>query len=348
VATGLTPGQQYNYSCVTDVGYTSPARIFTAPRLGPGPVSFATFGDMGTAIPFGYKVMERLVADQAVNPVDFVLQQGDISYAGVDAAIPPLNMSSNDEIEAVWDLFGRQIEPVAATVPWLTGTGNHEQWYNFSSFRARYLMPHSPGSNSNFWFSFRYGAVHVCSASSEHEYAPGSPQHTWLDADLAAARADPAVHWIVFTLHRPFLSSDKSEFGAHQPGSRQLTALEPLLLQHRVDITLTGHLHAYERVHPCTNGTVVARPAVGPTGELQYTSPTAPLHLVIGSAGAFQEEAWTDPPPAWSAVHFSNELGRPLLDSYGYGRVDVHNASHLRFSFVAVAGNLSDVVWIVK
>ena len=65
-----------------------------------------------------------------------------------------------------------------------------------------------------------------------------------------------------------------------------LAAFEPLLLQHHVDLTLTGHEHAYERVHPVRNGSVASTP--GPDGV--YRDPTAPVHLMIGSAGALQEE----------------------------------------------------------
>lgn len=231
-------------------------------------------------------------------------------------------------------------------------------------------MPQSNGSEGNFWYSFQYGNVHICSASSEHNYLPGSPQHTWIDNDLRAARAEPSVDWIIFSLHRPLLSSDKSEYNSHSPGASMLTALEPLLLTHGVDITLTGHQHAYERVHPTVNGTVVQMPKMV-DGVPRYTAPTAPLHLMIGCSGAMQDESWEEPTPPWSAQHFSNKLGQvracrvfasihsalltvgfaavqPLLDSYGYGRVDVLNSTHLRFSFVPVAGTLSDVFWLVK
>eukprot|EP00038_Savillea_parva_P028381 m.64710 g.64710 ORF g.64710 m.64710 type:complete len:590 (+) comp8242_c0_seq1:66-1835(+) len=351
VLTGLTPGQTYNYTCVTQDGFTTPVRTFTSPWISGGsgqtngrPVSFATFGDTGTAIPFGYKVTGKLGMEQEVDPVDFVLQQGDISYAGVDAGFAPLNFTSDDEVEAIWDLYGRQIENISSTIPWMTGVGNHEQWYNFSSFRARYLMPQSNGTNGNFWYSFQYGNVHICSASSEHDYAPGSPQHAWIDSDLHAARNNPSVDWIFFSLHRPFLSSDKSEYNAHCPGAPMLTAIEPLLLAYGVDVTLTGHQHAYERVHPTVNGSVVSFPS--PDGV--YQAPTAPLHLMIGSSGAMQEEEWIKPAPVWSAKHFSNTFGQPLINSYGYGRVNVYNATHMQFSFVPVEGDLSDVFWIVK
>ena len=42
--------------------------------------------------------------------------------------MPELNITGNDELEYIWDLFMRQIEPVAATTPYMTGNGNHEAW----------------------------------------------------------------------------------------------------------------------------------------------------------------------------------------------------------------------------
>ena len=205
--------------------------------------------------------------------------------------IPALNITSGDELELLWDLFGRQIESVAATTPYITGVGNHEAWYNWSSFAARYPMPSSPfssvamattaaaaasydgvsdgegvvttasprditaitataaaaaaatttaynnldGNHANppFWFSFNHGLVHVVSLSSEHDYSPSSAQVAWADADLAsAAKNVGAVPWIVVAIHRPFYSSDKSEFDAHKPGAPLLAAFEPMMIKY--------------------------------------------------------------------------------------------------------------------
>lgn len=195
------------------------------------PTTFATWGDMGTFMPLGFAVMDKVVQVHNNTPFDFVLHQGDIAYAGVDTAIPELNITNDDELELIWDLFGRQIEAVAATTPYITGVGNHEAWYNFSSFTSRYPMPdrydqsrlnlnrnrnstsHSH-SNPPFWFSYDHGLVHVVSLSSEHDYwSPHNPQVAWAEADLAAAANNREnVPWIVVAIHRPFYSSDKSEY----------------------------------------------------------------------------------------------------------------------------------------
>lgn len=48
------------------------------------------------------------------------------------------------------------------------------------------------------------------------------------------------VPWIVVSLHKPVYCSDISS------GQRFASLLEDLLIEYDVDMTLTGHLHAYE------------------------------------------------------------------------------------------------------
>lgn len=47
------------------------------------------------------------------------------------------------------DEFNRQIEPIAAYVPYMTVVGNHENAYNFSHFTERYTMP---GTDDNHFY----------------------------------------------------------------------------------------------------------------------------------------------------------------------------------------------------
>lgn len=126
------------------------------------------------------------------------------SYAGTDTNIPFLNITNKDECEWIWDLWGQQIEPLAAHMPYMTGVGNHEVFYNWTAFTHRYHMPTQDGGNGNFWFSYDYGSVHFTSLSTEQPYTPGSPQWLWAQQDLRKAVANRAnVPWIVVTGHRP-------------------------------------------------------------------------------------------------------------------------------------------------
>ncbi len=108
---------------------------------------------------------------------DFSLLVGDVAYAGISS-------EEKGELEPIWNLYGNQIEPLASVVPYMTGVGNHEKYYNYTSFQNRYTMPRTPGSDTNLWFSFDYGFVHIVHMSTEHDYTPGSPQYRFLESDL--------------------------------------------------------------------------------------------------------------------------------------------------------------------
>ena len=60
--------------------------------LGP---QVALLADQGTVMPLGFAVAEKLAAvqDDGASLVDLVLHVGDLSYAGVDSAVPALNIS---------------------------------------------------------------------------------------------------------------------------------------------------------------------------------------------------------------------------------------------------------------
>ena len=65
------------------------------------------------------------------------------------------------------DRFMRQIEPIAAYVPYMTAVGNHEEKYNFSHYKSRFSMP---GSENNLFYSFNLGPAHFVIISTEHAY----------------------------------------------------------------------------------------------------------------------------------------------------------------------------------
>ena len=104
----------------------------------------------------------------------------------------------------------------------------------------------------------------------------------------------------------------------------------------------------------------------------EYVRPKGPVHLMVGSAGALQNEKWFQPSPAWSAIRFSygphvavvkgggegggsgsggggsgSESGgsdvvsnfassRSMMDSYGFVRVDVHGIKYMNISFISI------------
>jgi len=344
--TGLTPSTVYYYRVGANFSgspvWSAEFSFTAAPNPDPNrPTRFAVYGDMGT-VPLGFSVAKQIVSNMSTFDFDAVMHVGDIAYAGVATNIPFLNISSNDEWEFVWDIWFKEVQPYAAIRPYMAGVGNHESFYNWTAFTHRFQMPgQQSGGNGNFWFSFDYGNVHFTSLSTEHTYSPGSPQWLWAQADLAKAAANRAnVPWIIVTGHRPMYCSDADEYSQHCPGAPFQTAIEPLLLKYGVDMTITGHMHCYERVHPVVNGTVVSTPTGTPA---VYTSPPAPVHLVVGTAGAAQTESFNTPQPAWSAVR-----GADWVNTYGWGQLTAANATHLHLLFAPLDGSKGDEFWIVK
>ena len=124
--------------------------------------------------------------------------------------------------------------------------------------------------------------------------------------------------------------SDGDEWSSDTPGAPRQVILEPLLKKYGVDLVITGHEHVFEVVHPSTNGTDVILPVAG-TSPPTYVDPPGPPYVVVGTGGALQRETFHDPQPTWSFVRRAN-----TLEAFGYGALDVMNATHLQFSFHAV------------
>jgi len=233
-----------------------------------------------------------------------------------------------------------QIEPIAAYVPWMTTVGNHESFYNFTAYEKRLEMPGSNSckgtdSCSNYYYSYDFGGLHIVSMSSEaykNPYGPTSDQIQWLENDLIQANANRArVPWVVVLAHRPFYSSD-NDTNFNEPR----TSIEPYLVKHKVDFTITGHMHCYERTYPVNNVVPVMTPGIS---KNYFVNPQAPFHLIIGNAGAWIHEKWNEM-PNWSVTR--------SLD-YGFGRLDVHNATHIHFQMIKHDDNqVHDEMWVIK
>lgn len=260
--------------------------------------TFAVMGDMGTVIPAGYLVAKQIRKDHDVTPFTSVVHVGDISYAGT---------GSKDEIPEIWDMWGRQVEPIASIVPYMTNVGNHEAYYNFTVYRNRFRMPGpESGGVDNFWFSFNTGPVHWVSMSSQHDYSNTSVQYAWLVNDLIkAAQNRQQQPFIIVVTHRPLLCSDASELDQHLPNSPLFQTVYPLFIEYQVQLVITGHMHVYERVFYDNTTTIINN---------TYANVHSPVIVVQGTGGMLDNDKWIEPQPWWSK---SRKI------DYGYGRVTV-------------------------
>jgi len=284
----------------------------------------ALVADQGT-YPASWEVIDLMIASHAQEAFNLVLHAGDVCYAGV---------SSEWELEEIWDVWEDWVEPIAANVPYMFAVGNHEKYYNFAAYNNRFLMPGAQsGGNGNFWHSFDYGLIHFLCFSTEHNYAPGSEQYNWIVQDLIKANQNRHLRpWLIVSAHRPLYCTDTDEWNSHCPGAPLPAIIEPLFLQYKVDLYVAGHQHVYERIHPNINGTVVS------TGNF-YTNPKAPAYIVQATAGVFMDDSWIDPQPSWSA---SRQSGT------GFGKLTL-NQTHMHYQFILEeTSQQGDYFWIIK
>ena len=99
------------------------------------------------------------------------------------------------------------------------------------------------GDNTPRYYSFNAAGWHFVTIDSDGEFnetQPGTPQYNWLVQDLTH---NTSACTIVY-FHEPLFTIGSEGAAAH------LVNLWPLLVQHGVDVVLTGHDHNYQRWYP--------------------------------------------------------------------------------------------------
>ncbi|XP_049700211.2 acid phosphatase type 7 [Helicoverpa armigera] len=297
-----------------------------------GPVRAAIYGDLGNAnaqsLPYLQDEAER-------NYYDLILHVGDFAY----------NMDDNDAL--VGDEFMRQIQPIAAIVPYMTCPGNHERAYNFSNYAARFSMP---GRDSSLFYSFDVDPVHFISISTEVYHSRElneeliSSQYDWVKNDLQRANLPENRSkrpWIILFGHRPMYCSNilsDCDSESTRFGIDGKWALEPFLKDYGVDLVIWAHEHSYERTYPLYDGEVHKG-----SEEQPYVNPGAPVHIITGSAGCKEEHH-----KPFNSSHADWSVFRSL--DYGYTRFIAYNKSHIYMEQVDVDLELEviDSFWLIK
>lgn len=111
--TKLEPGSHYTYRCGSKFGLSAEFWFETPPAdQNQWTPTLAIFGDMGNE---NAQSLTRLQEESQRNVYDAILHVGDFAY----------DMDSEDA--TVGDQYMRQIEPLAAYVPYMVCAGNHEE-----------------------------------------------------------------------------------------------------------------------------------------------------------------------------------------------------------------------------
>jgi 3',5'-cyclic AMP phosphodiesterase CpdA len=187
-----------------------------------GSVRFAVIGDAGTGGGAQRRVAERIVAARQVFPFEFTLMLGDNLYGGEDAG--DYRRKFEEPYKALLD----------GGVRFYAVLGNHDDpaqrlYKPFNMNGARYYS-FKPSLLSN----VRFFALDSNYMSQE--------QLAWLEKELKGSDAE----WKIAFFHHPIYSSGEK----HGSNLALREQVEPLFVNHGVDVVFTGHEHFYERLKP--------------------------------------------------------------------------------------------------
>lgn len=323
--TRLAPGVAYLYAALHDGAEPEFGTFRTAPR-GRAAFTFTSFGDQGTptmgktytppdgiALPTPLYVNDNLgspwAADttlgvERVEPL-FHLMNGDLCYANL----------AEDRVKSWWDFWANNSRS-ARKRPWMPAPGNHENErgngpIGYRAYQTYFSLPVAEGQTEatrGLWYAFTAGSVRVISIANDdvayqdggdsyvRGYSAGA-QKAWLEKELAAARANRDIDWIVICMHQVAIST-ADKFNGADLGIREEWV--PLFDRYGVDLVVCGHEHHYERSHPLrghqANATLTPQPVATATDVIDTSKGT--VHMVIGGGGTSvpSNRLFFDPP----------------------------------------------------
>jgi predicted phosphodiesterase len=192
-----------------------------------GSIRFLVIGDSGTGGGAQKQVAERIAEVHKVFPFEFALMLGDNLYGG----------------ESAGDYRRKFEEPykplLDADVKFFASLGNHDDP------AQRFYKPFN--MNGERYYSFKAPKPGIGSRGGARFFALDSnymaeEQLDWLKKELAGSGSE----WKVAFFHHPLYSSGEK----HGSNTVLREQIEPLFVEHGVDIVFTGHEHFYERLKP--------------------------------------------------------------------------------------------------
>ena len=101
-------------------------------------------------------------------------------------------------------------------------------------------MPAPASGVDTTWYSHDVAGAHWITLSNYHDFSVGSPQTTWLKADLASIDRSKTP-WVFCQSHAPWYNTNTAHQG---DGEAQRQVLEKMLYDANVDMVFAGHVHA--------------------------------------------------------------------------------------------------------
>ncbi len=178
---------------------------------------------------------------------DFIAHGGDI----VNHAAEP----------KYWQEMFDSIEEYLFNYPLMVSPGNHEGdgYYSagYECIGKLFNVDSISNTEMGFFYSFDYGPLHFVAMLSNDIYYKYDGMYTqeqldWLEADLAAARANENTPWIVVTAHQGILIPTHTEGKMTSNDYSTLTypQIMPIFDRYDVDLFLYAHNHYLDSTYP--------------------------------------------------------------------------------------------------
>lgn len=216
---GGATAQNNGHGPKADAASSAASPVKLALPLKDGSVKFAAIGDTGTGGKGQQQVADMMVRYWQAFPFEFVLMMGDNMYGGE---------SPKDFEEKFSDVYKPLLD---GKVKFYAALGNHDL-----ALQAHYEKFNMEGKE---YYRFKKGNVSFYALNSTYL---DKKQLNWLQEQLAQDTSE----WKVCFFHHSPYSSAKSH--GSDDGLRKI--VEPIFVQHGVNMVITGHDHVYERVKP--------------------------------------------------------------------------------------------------
>jgi acid phosphatase type 7 len=273
----LKPATNYYYKVGSDKnGWSTVYKFRTGPTVGDkSKIVIGIWSDtQNNGGNYNFEQTDTIVKQMSKDSYYFTMHNGDIV--------------ENGSVVKSWkDLFN-VTQPINANYPFMSVTGNHDVVNDTTSpifqkpFPIFYELMNLPNNQLN--YSYDYGNAHFVAINSGYAqgaekvgkvlFQQGSEEYRWLEADLAKARSNKNITWIIVYSHYPIYSFGVSHIPTWE------SHIKPLVDKYKVDLYLAGHRHVYER-HKAIRGSEIFEQ----TDPHVYTQPKGTVYVTNGSCG---------------------------------------------------------------
>ncbi|MCG3259496.1 MAG: fibronectin type III domain-containing protein [Candidatus Heimdallarchaeota archaeon] len=178
------------------------------------------------------------VGDCQNRPVEGRMMQDAIRRLPMDMLTFTGDLCNTGPTIEEWYNWFTAFSPLIRNVPLMNILGNHER--NLSYY---YDMFSLPGKEE--YYSFNLGPVHFVGLHTLWNGAPNNlpEQAAWLISDLESHQE---YDWTIVMMHTPPFSSFPRYYSGEYDSLNE--TFVPIFEQYSVDLVMTGHEHAYERL----------------------------------------------------------------------------------------------------